>query len=297
MLVFSHALKTEVFADVEYQFHINAIDQYDGAYLISSRYFCSAIAIAKDGSVKWRLSGRTGGDFKLVGSDKTTGFCYQHNIRVVEEQSSGVTLHMHDNHNSPIENGTVPTTAKQLHVDFDSKEVTLQRRLLNSSGPIYTTAQGNYQPLKDGNVFVGHGWIPVLEEYNSNGDILTTIQFGNAEPRPGGGYLSNLAPTLSYKGFKQHWVGCPDTQPSVFAKSSDGKTEVYVSWNGATGVKSWSVSGGSKNKLKHISTVSKKGFETKVDIGEVVGYVQVKPIMKDGCACTVKTSALTAVQN
>ena len=203
---------------------------------------------------------------------------------------------MHDNHNSPIENGTVPTTAKQLHVDFNSKKVTLQQRFLNHSGPIYTTAQGNYQLLKDGNVFVGHGWIPVLEEYDSKGDILTTIQFGTAEPRPGGGYLSNLAPTLSYKGFKQHWVGCPATKPDVFAESSNGKTEVYVSWNGATGVKAWNVYGGSKNKLKHISTTSKSGFETKIELKEVVGYVQVKPVLEAGYSCTVKTSAVTAVQ-
>lgn len=60
-------------------FHINSVTEYGSGYLISSRYFCSAIAIdASDGSVVWRLSGRTGGDFQLAGSDEVTGFCYQH---------------------------------------------------------------------------------------------------------------------------------------------------------------------------------------------------------------------------
>lgn len=64
---------------------------------------------------------------------------------------------MHDNHNSPIENGTVPSTAKALDLNFDTKKATLAHRYLNHSGPIYSTAQGNYQPLADGNTFVGHG--------------------------------------------------------------------------------------------------------------------------------------------
>ena len=268
-------------------FHINAVEPYDGGYIISSRFLCSAIAIDASGNVKWRLSGREGGDFKLVGNDSTTGFCYQHDIRVEEESASGVSLRMHDNHNSPIENNTVPSTAKVVHIDFDTKEATLVRRMLNESGPIFSTAQGNYQPLKDGNTFVGHGWVPVMEEFSPAGDILTTIQFGAAEPRPGGGFVSPLAPTLSYKGFKQKWIGCPKTRPDVVAQSSSKEqTDVYVSWNGATEVEAWEVYGGSSGtNLKCLATVPRNGFETKARIKEVQ-YVQVKPVLKRDCGCT-----------
>ena len=199
-------------------FHINAAEQYNGGYIISSRYLCSAIAIDGSGDVKWRLSGREGGDFTLVGDD--AGFCYQHDIRIADKSASSVTLHMHDNHNSPIKNNTVPSTGKVYEVDFDTKEATLKHRYLNSSGPIFATAQGNYQPLKDGNVFVGHGWTPVMEEFSASGDTLTTIQFGAADARPGGGYVSAVAPTLSYRDFKQHWVGCRISKPDVVAKST-----------------------------------------------------------------------------
>lgn len=273
-------------------FHINAVEPYDGGYIVSSRFLCSAIAIDASGNVKWRLSGREGGDFNLVGSDATTGFCYQHDIRIEEKSASGVSLRMHDNHNSPIENNTVPSTAKVVHIDFESKEATLVSRFLNISGPIYSTAQGNYQNLEDGNVFVGHGWIPVMEEFSPAGHILTTIQFGAAEPRPGGGFVSPLAPTLSYRDFKQHWVGCPKTKPDVAAEpTSGGKTAVFVSWNGATEVEKWEVYGGdSPDSLKCVATVPKGGFETEVKIRKAK-YIQVKPILKAGCGCTEAPSS------
>jgi hypothetical protein len=273
-------------------FHINSVEPYDGGYIISSRFLCSAIATDALGNVKWRLSGRDGADFKLVGNDATTGFCYQHDIRVEEENASGVSLRMHDNHNSPIENNTVPSTAKVVHINFDTKEATLVSRLLNQSGPIFATAQGNYQPLEDGNVFVGHGWIPVMEEYSPAGDILTTIQFGAAEPRPDGGFLSPLAPTLSYRDFKQSWTGCPKTKPDVFAEStSDGHTTVFVSWNGATDVESWEVYGGaSADNLTSLATVRKGGFETEVKV-KAEAYVQVKPLLKHGCVCASAPSS------
>ena len=266
-------------------FHINAVDPYDGGYVISSRYLCSAIAIDASGSVKWRLSGREGGDFTLIGDKQKTGFCYQHDIRVEDEHASGVNLRMHDNHNSPIENGTVPSSGKVLKLNFASKEATLVQRFFNASGPIFSTAQGNYQPLQDGNKFVGHGWIPVMEEFTPSGEILTTIQFGAADARPGGGYLSALAPTLSYRDFKQHWVGCPTAKPDVVAESSTGGVNVFISWNGATEVEAWEIyAGSSRDKLKCVATVQKKGFETKVHIEEAQ-YVQVKPIMKRSCSC------------
>ena len=202
---------------------------------------------------------------------------------------------MHDNHNSPIENGTVPSTAKWLDVDFESKEATLVHRYLNNSGPIFSTAQGNVQHLPDGNIFVGHGWIPVMEEYSSDGRILSTIQFGAADPRPGGGYLSALAPTLGYRDFKQHWVGCPRTKPDVVAKVSKSGTTVYVSWNGATDVEAWEIySGESKADLKCVATIKKAGFETKASIAKTM-YVQVKPVLKKGSKCVAAPSKVIAV--
>jgi hypothetical protein len=39
-------------------FHINAVKPYDGGYIISSRFLCSAIALDSKGNVRWRLQVR-----------------------------------------------------------------------------------------------------------------------------------------------------------------------------------------------------------------------------------------------
>lgn len=267
-------------------FHINSAEPYEDGYIISARYLCSAIAIDRsDGHVKWRLSGREGGDFHLEGSAAETGFCYQHDIRVRERTESKLTISMHDNHNSPIENNTVPSTGKVLNLDFDTMRASLEHRYFNHSGPIFATAQGNYQQLPSGNIFVGHGWIPIMEEFSPSGKILNTIQFGPAAPIPDGGYESLLKPTLGYRDFKHAWVGCPNSRPDVFVGTDGEIVKVYVSWNGATEVVGWEVfAGDQRDGLHCVKNMTKAGFETEIDI-EGAKFVQVRPVMKDDCAC------------
>lgn len=279
-------------------FHINTAEPYDGGYILSARYLCSAIAIdGSDGNVIWRLSGREGGNFTLAGSAEETGFCYQHDIRQRQKDRRGLTLSMHDNHNSPIENNTVPSTGKLLHLDFETMQVSLQQRLFNDSGPIFATAQGSYQRLPSGNVFVGHGWIPIMEEFSASGEILTTIQFGPAVARPGGGFESELEPTLSYRDFKQAWVGCPRSRPDVVAEADGNKMTVWVSWNGATEVEGWEVFAGDREDALGLEIrAAKEGFETKMETGHAV-FVQVVPVMKDGNVCkNVQDSQIIEVQ-
>ena len=266
-------------------FHINAVSPFEDGYIISSRYFCAGIAIGADGNVKWIMQGRDGGDFTL---GKGADFCYQHDIRAIPEHPSSnqsvVQFNLHDNHNCPIDNNTVPSSGKSLSVNFDTKEVSLLKRYLNESGPVYATAQGSFQALPDGNVFIGHGWVPILEEFSQSGITRSTIQFGAAVPKPGGGYYSALAPTLSYRAFKAPWVGCPRTLPSVAAEKGDNGTVVYVSWNGATEVEAWSIyAGATASSLKLIETMPKTGFETATEIGAQtfeIDYVQVRPMYK-----------------
>ncbi|KAI6913147.1 hypothetical protein KC318_g1538 [Hortaea werneckii] len=297
-------------------FHINSASPYDGGYVLSSRFLCSAIAISGSGDVKWVLHGREEDDFT---HNPGTEFCYQHDIRAFPKQpsqtnTSVIELHMHDNANSPIENNTIPTSGKSLVVDLSAKNVTLQTQYLNTSGPIYATAQGNYQPLPNGNVFLGHGWIPIFEEFSPEGEILSTIQFGHAgtlPPEEAGGYesLPRSETALSYRAFKQEWIGCPRTKPDVVVErqqqqqqwtreshwegGAGGGVTVYVSWNGATEVDAWEIYGGAggegdsshggreENKLSHLTTVPKTGFESSAPIDdESVEVVQVKPVMK-----------------
>jgi hypothetical protein len=256
-------------------FHINAASPYlDGGYILSSRYLASAIALDSTGEVLWHLQGVDGGDFTL---GEGVDFRYQHHIRIIPDQSntSSVTIRLFDNHNCPIDNGTVAATGKLLAVDLATKHVSLIQQFLNSTGPIYPTAQGSFEPMANGNYFKGNGWIPVLEEFSPAGEILSTIQFGNATIRPGGGYVSSGRGTLSYRGFKQPWIGCPKTKPSVVVERTENGTMVYVSWNGATEVVGWRVYGGSQGTWNLMTEAQKIGFETEIEVGEVESvYVQ-----------------------
>lgn len=276
-------------------FYINTMSPNgkDG-YILSSRYTCSAIAIdKKTGNVEWILQGRRGGSLNEFELGEGVDFCYQHHVRVAEQQfnhetgkCSHITLQMHDNHNAPLDNDTVPSSGKVIDVDLSSRTATLRTRYLNPSSPIFPTAQGSFQRLPNNNVFEGHGYVPILEEFSPNGTILTTFQFGHAVPRPGGGFLtSEGAVTLSYRSFKQPWIGCPRTKPDVVAKSIGPKeaahgTEVFISWNGATEVEAWEVHGGIET-VSYMQTVEKRGFETRVNLSSVE-FVRVKPVLKRG---------------
>ncbi|KAK6430462.1 hypothetical protein LTR95_013386 [Oleoguttula sp. CCFEE 5521] len=260
-------------------FHINSVAPFQDGYIISSRYLCSAIAIGADGCVKWRIQGRDGADFTLGNG---TNFCYQHDIRTLPVRPRGnesFVLHMHDNSNCPIDNGTVASSGLVLNVHPATRSVELSQRLRDPSKPIYAIAQGNFEPMLEGS-FAGHGWIPVAEEFSSSGRRRSTIQYGAAVARPGGGYLSGERGTLSYRAFKQAWTGCPLTRPDVVARKEGNATVVYVSWNGATEVLGWEVYGGTaEGNLAHMSTVAKRGFESKIRI-PTVSYVQVTALLK-----------------
>lgn len=274
-------------------FHHNAVTPFRDGYIISSRYFCSAIAISRTGDVLWVLSGRTGGDFNLQGGNTTTGFCYQHDIRVVSDEVSKagnlsrLTISMHDNANCPIDKDVVPTSGKIFDIDFSTKNVVETHRYLNQSGLIYATAQGSHQRMSNNNIFEGHGYIPVMEEFAPDGTSLCRWTFGTPVRTTAGGYLSPEPSdvVLSYRSYKQPWTGCPRTKPSLVLKPIGPKdaphgTKAYISWNGATEVKAWEIWGGIETVSK-IMTVKKEGFETVVEM-EVVQFGYVKAVLGRG---------------
>ncbi|KAJ9315201.1 hypothetical protein DTO271D3_4654 [Paecilomyces variotii] len=259
-------------------FHINSVDFFDdGAYLISSRYYCSIYRINRNGTVDWVLNGRSGGDFKLgPGVD----FCYQHDARIRHTSEDAVIISMFNNANSPVENGTSPSTGLLLRLDLNTHEATLERKLLDSRDVIYSESQGNYQHLPGGHTLLGHGQIPKFKEYDANGSCVMTLQFGENNE------------VSSYRGFRLPWIGKPKMPPSVWACSSGNSTHIYMSWNGATELTGWNVYGGSNaSHLQLVGSVPKKGFETTIVIGSV-RYVQVEG--KEG-ALMSRTSSVVPV--
>ncbi|KAI1321566.1 Arylsulfotransferase-domain-containing protein [Xylariaceae sp. FL0255] len=264
-------------------FHINAVAPYDDGYIISSRYTCSEYHISAQGDVVWRLGGVDGGDFV---QGPNTSFCYQHDIRPVYSSLDSyavprnATLHLHDNANCPIDNGTVPSSGLVLNIDVDNMKVSLVNRYRNPLDPLYSTAQGSHQPLPaaggKGNVFVGHGIIPYIEEFSHDGSIVQTIQFGV-------GYFD-----LSYRAFKYSWHGCPTTKPAVAVEAvsyDKSKLDLFVSWNGATDVTAWRVYAVADDGSSHlIAEAQKSGFETRVRVPNAA-KMKVEAVLRKGSKC------------
>ena len=78
--------------------------------------------------------------------------------------------------------------------------------------------------------------------------------------------MANRTRRRSYRAWKQIWYSNPSTQPNMSVETTDAGLSMYVSWNGATNVSSWSALGGaSENSLAPIANASRSGFETVID--------------------------------
>ncbi|KAJ5893646.1 hypothetical protein N7495_005337 [Penicillium taxi] len=226
--------------------YLNSVAKYGDSYLVSSRYMCSVLFIAPDGSITWYLHGRTGGDFKL-GPD--TSFCYQHHVRFLSQSPKRVSIALHNNDNTPFTGNINITTGLLLDVElYGSKKVTLNRRTWDHAEPVYARLQGSYQSLKNGHILQGHGSIPKIEEYDIDGNIVMRAQFG----------LDDVMHT--YRVYRYPWIGHPSTIPQVVAcLLNESEAAVYVSWNGATDINSWRV-----YSEREIKQVPRNGFETTI---------------------------------
>ncbi|GAB1735798.1 hypothetical protein NU219Hw_g5143t2 [Hortaea werneckii] len=153
---------------------------------------------------------------------------------------------------------------------------------INGTNPAYTVrliqtfenpshirsgTQGSVQTLPsqaadtDAKVLLGYGLNPVLTEFASNGTVLCDIRFGAASAWETGD-------VQSYRAFKSHWVGRPRDPPRAAIKAD----QVFVSWNGATEVRSWLVQAadtadGDEKAWRSISEPApRRDFETAVPL-------------------------------
>lgn len=199
--------------------------------------------------------GQDGGNFTLPSNAQ---FCYQHDVRIISMTSDTVVLHMHDNANSYWVNGSMPTSGLLISINLRTKEVTKLARYQNPANPLFAVSQGSYEALANGHVFMDHGYIPIMEEYDRNGTCVETVQFGNA------------GNTSSYRGFRYEWEGQPNTAPTVTGCVDESSTsaKLYVSWNGATQVQEWVVYAINSHSRDYsqVACTSKTGFETIITV-------------------------------
>ncbi len=248
--------------NVDY-FHLNSIGvDTDGHLLVSARNTSGVYKIhRRTGAVIWRLGGKRS-DFTL---GPGASFAFQHDAR----RHADGTITIFDNAaGSPTDRG-IATRVLRLRLDTGSKTATLVR---DYQAPELRTAwaMGNAQQVADGGLFVGWGTYPGFSEIGPDGNLRYDAHF--------------VGTSVTYRARREPWVGRPATRPAIATHTfADGPTRVYASWNGATEVARWQVRAGSSvADLRPLRTVTRRGFETSIDLRSRPRYVAAVALDRQG---------------
>lgn len=140
-------------------------------------------------------------------------------------------------------------------------------QVFSNPSHVRSSSQGSLQLLpptfnhSDARVFVGYGLNAVFTEFDANGTTLCDAHFGAVTSWERGDIQS-------YRAYKFPWIGRPKYQPRI---AMDEKREnVYVSWNGATEVKTWLLQASDETNDEEVNSTSwrelqrmpKSSFET-----------------------------------
>jgi Arylsulfotransferase (ASST) len=235
-------------------FHINSVALApDGDLLISSRNTWTVYKVSRsDGAIQWRLGGKKS-DFQV---EPGAGFSWQHDARMPE---AGL-LTVFDNASSPPEEAR--SRALVLNVETTAMRVTLQRAYTHPAG-LLADNQGSVQLLPDGQVFVGWGAQPYFSQFAADGELLLDGQMPVADQ--------------SYRAFTFGWNGDPAGDPAVVVRTNPARgSAVYVSWNGATDVATWTVlAGKTRSGLATVGSQPRTGFETVISVDSEGPYFAV----------------------
>jgi hypothetical protein len=170
-----------------------------------------------------------------------------------------------DNSANPV----IHNQSRGVKLFLDLKHMTARQVASHvHSPPLLSFNEGNFQQLPNFNDFLGWGNLGWFTEYDRRGRLLFDGHFvgGNS----------------NYRAYRFQWTGTP-TGPPALAASRRGKgTAVYMSWNGATGVSSWRILGGSSpTSMRPLATVRRRGFETAAVVGSA-SYVTAQALDSGG---------------
>ena len=251
-------------------YHINSIDEDAGGdFLISNRSTWAIHKIDRQtNSVQWTL----GGNSTSFAMAPNAQFAFQHDARFQDDDQ----ISLFDNECCGFRpDGTTAPPVYQpgsrgliLRLDHTAKTATLLRQY-TSAGRVSGT-QANAQVLRNGNVFVGWGQQPFLSEFSETGQLLFEARF------PGN--------QISYRALRQRWTGRPRSRPVVAVKRSGRRTQVAMSWNGATDVAAWRIlAGRSSRRLAVVGRrVRRSGFETKRTVSSRGPHFRVQALSARG---------------
>ena len=272
--------------------HINSVDKnFKGDYLISIRHTSTIYKISgKDGSVMWRLGGCTNmSDFEM---DDGVQFYWQHHARFRYENATHTVISLFDNASEDWQdrNPSIPqarSSGKILLLDHARHTAKMLRRFDRPDGQT-SNALGSLQTLGDdvatANVLVNWAWQGYFGEYDAQNRLVMEAKFESDRHR-------------TYRAYKYPWVGRPLEPPvlkvlPIGHSTDDVASAFYVSWNGATEVKSWAFYGGNAldAPFKLLATVDKRGFETSWVLGGAVKFAYAEALDAEGAVLGKSTT-------
>lgn len=134
---------------------------------------------------------------------------------------------------------------------------------------------GSLSVQPNGDRFIGWGSARDISQHKDDGSMVFYAEIGDDDVLVG-----------SLRAFKAPWVGRPLDEPAVYgyARGCGWRTVVYVSWNGATEVRSYRVFGAGKRDGQYVQVAfgPKDGFETRLRADRFMGYTFVEALSHDG---------------
>lgn len=233
---FANFYQTEVGWD---WFHMNSLFKtLDGHYLISARHLrMIALINGTDGSPIWQVGGKNN-SFKDLSDGRATNIGFQHHARFIDPSftlaDSKTQISLFDNQGMyPVPSlpgcEGVCSRGLRLELDLDAMTARVVREYPHPDG-VLAWAQGGHHTLPSGHSLINWGTVPGITEYDANGEVVMDVLFGPWTEEGDHG-------VTSYRIYKTTWVAQPPWNPDVALV--DGY--LYVSWNGATEVVSWSM--------------------------------------------------------
>jgi arylsulfotransferase ASST len=230
-------------------FHINSIQlDSDGNLLLSGRNTWAAYKVDhQTGVVDWSIGGKWS-NFRM---ERGTSFAFQHDVRSRSSHDNWLTI-FDDGGGRP--NVHSQSRALELYLSFKNHTAWLGGQWFHSP-PLMADFEGNVQQLSKGWTFVGWGQQPYFTEYGVHNRTLLDGRF--------------VSQTASYRAYRFPWSATPAAPPDLVASANGGQMTLNMSWNGATGVASWRVLGGSSAAaLRTLTTVPKTSFETSATVAQ-----------------------------
>jgi arylsulfotransferase ASST len=167
----------------------------------------------------------------------------------------------------------------------------LVMREWHSLGSVPVANPRSMQLLPNGNRLLSGAGLPTFTESDRHGETVLDGRLPDGD--------------TSFGVYRYRWAGRPAQAPAIvaFTQTRVGpgckpehpgepcplivglldETTIYTSWNGATGVVSWRVLGGSSStSLQPVAVVKRSGFETNVTLPGSVSYVQAQALNASG---------------